>query len=88
MVKKTYISHKLEADIKKTVNNAEEQIHEDSGSLRLLQKIENKNKKMTIDEIRDLGRLYKLIDYGMVNRLLDNEVVISGLGLQVLSGIK
>jgi len=85
MVKKTYISRKLESDIKKTVKNAEEQIHEDSGSLRLLQKIQNKNKKMTIDEIRDLGRLYKLIDYGMVNRLLDNEVVISGIGLQVLS---
>jgi len=84
MVKKTYISHKLEPDIKKTVN-AEEQIHEDPGSLRLLQKIQNKNKKMTIDEIRDLGRLYKLIDYGMVNRLLDNEVVVSGIGLQVLS---
>jgi len=75
----------LESDIKKTVKNAEEQIHEDSGSLRLLQKIQNKNNKMTIDEIRDLGRLYKLIDYGMVNRLLDNEVVISGIGLQVLS---
>jgi hypothetical protein len=88
MVKKTYISHKLESDIKKTVKNAEEQIHEDPGSLRLLQKIQNKNKKMTIDEIRDLGRLYKLIDYGMVNRLLDNEVVISGIGLQVLSELK
>jgi hypothetical protein len=88
MVKKTHISHKLESDIKKTVKNAEEQIHEDSGSLRLLQKIENKNKKMKIDEIHDLGRLYKLIDYGMVNRLLDNEVGISGLGLQVLSDIK
>ena len=85
MVKKTYISRKLNSDIKKTVKNAEEQIHEDSGSLRLLQKIQNKNKKMTIDEIRDLGRLYKLIDYGTVNRLLDNEVVISGIGLQVLS---
>ena len=85
MVKKTYISHKLESDIKNTVKNAEEQIHEDYGSLRLLQKIQNKNNKMTIDEIRDLGRLYKLIDYGMVNRLLDNEVVISGIGLQVLS---
>ena len=88
MVKKTYISRKLNSDIKKTVKNAEEQIHEDSGSLRLLQKIQNKNKKMTIDEIRDLGRLYKLIDYGMVNRLLDNEVVISGIGLQVLSELK
>ena len=32
MVKKTYISHKLESNIKKTVKNAEEQIHEDSGS--------------------------------------------------------
>ena len=88
MVKKTYISRKLQSDIKKTVKDAEEQIHEDSGSLRLLQKIQDKNKKMTIDEIRDLGRLYKLIDYGMVNRLLDNEVVISGIGLQVLSELK
>jgi hypothetical protein len=88
MVKKTYISHKLESDIKKTIKNAEEQIHEDSGSLRLLQKIQNKNEKITIDQIRDLGRLYKLIDYGMVNRLLDNEVVISGIGLQVLSELK
>ena len=87
-MKKTYISRKLESDIKKTVKNAEEQIHEDSGSFRLLQKIQNKNKKMTIDEIRDLGRLYKLIDYGMVNRLLDNEVVISGIGLHVLSELK
>ena len=88
MVKKTYISHKLESNIKKTVKNAEEQIHEDSGSLRLLQKIENENRKIKIDEIHDLGRLYKLIDYGMVNRLLDNEVVISGIGLQVLSELK
>ncbi|MGA9153769.1 MAG: hypothetical protein WBZ36_24575 [Candidatus Nitrosopolaris sp.] len=57
-------------------------------ALRLLQKIENKNKKMKIDEIHDLGRLYKLIDYGRVNRLLDNEVVIFGFGLQVLSDIR
>jgi hypothetical protein len=88
MVKKTYISHKLESDNKKTVKNAEERIHGDSGSLRLLQKIQNKNQKMKIDEIHDLGRLYKLIDYGMVDRMLDNEVVISGFGLQVLSDIK
>jgi hypothetical protein len=33
MVKKTYISHKLEPDIKKTVKNAEEQIHEDPDSI-------------------------------------------------------
>ncbi|MGB6592727.1 MAG: hypothetical protein WBE68_14605 [Candidatus Nitrosopolaris sp.] len=79
---------KLESNIKKTVNNAEEQIHEDSGCLRLLQKIENKDKKMIIDEMRDLGRLYKLIDYGMVNRLLDNEVAISVIGLQVLRDLK
>ena len=78
------ISEKLESNIKKTIKNAEEQIHEDSGCLRLLQKMENKNKKMNIDAIRDLGRLYKLIDYGMVNRLLDNEVAISGIGLQIL----
>lgn len=78
------ILEKLESNIKKTIKYAEEQIHEDSGCLRLLQKIENKNKSMNIDEIRDLGRLYKLIDYGMVNRLLDNEVAISGIGLQVL----
>ncbi|MGA9152878.1 MAG: hypothetical protein WBZ36_20060 [Candidatus Nitrosopolaris sp.] len=82
------ISGKLESNIKKTANNAEEQIHEDSGCLRLLQKIENKDKKMKIDEIHDLGRLYKLIDYGMVNRLLDNEVAISGIGLQVLRDLK
>jgi hypothetical protein len=56
--------------------------------LAVLQKIENKDKKMNIDEIRDLGRLYKLIDYGMVNRLLDNEVAISGIGLQVLRDLK
>jgi hypothetical protein len=88
MVKKTYISHKLESDNKKTVKNAEERIHEDSGSLRVLQKIQNKNQKVKIDEIHDLGRLYKFIDYGMVDRMLDNEVVISGFGLQVLSDIK
>jgi hypothetical protein len=40
------ISEELESNIKKTVKNAEEQIHEDSGSIRLLQKIQNKNKKM------------------------------------------
>ena len=61
------ISDKLESNIKKTVKNTEEQIHEDSGSLKLLQKIQNKNKKMNIDEIQDLGRLCKLIDI-MVNR--------------------
>jgi hypothetical protein len=88
MVKETYTSHKSESDIKKTVRNAEEQIHKDSGSLILLQEIQDENKTMKIDEIQDLGRLYKLIDYGMVNRLLDNKVVISGLGLQVLSDIK
>ena len=82
------ISEKLESNIRKTVKNAEEQIHEDSGSLRLLQKIQNKNKKMNIDEIRDLGKLYKLIDYGMVNRLLDNEVAISGFGLQILRDLE
>jgi hypothetical protein len=76
------ISEKLESNIKNNVKNAEEQIHE--GSLRLLQKIQNKTRKMNIHEIRDLGRLYKLIDFGMVNRLLDNKVAISGIGLQVL----
>jgi Zn-finger domain-containing protein len=87
MVKKTYISHKLEPDIKKTVKNAEKQIHEDFGS-QIIAEDRKKNKKMKIDEIHDLGRLYKLIDYGRVNRLLDNEVVIFGFGLQVLSDIR
>ncbi len=77
------ISDKLESNIKKTVKNTEEQIHEDSGSLKLLQKIQNKNKKMNIDEIQDLGRLYKLIDYGMVNPLLNNEVSIYGIGVDI-----
>ena len=78
------MSHKLESDNKKTVKNAEERIHEDSGSLRVLQKIQNKNQKVKIDEIHDLGGLYNV----MVDRMLDNEVVISGFGLQVLSDIK
>lgn len=43
---------------------------------------------MNIDELRDLGKLYKLIDYGMVNRLLDNEVAISGFGLQILRDLE
>jgi hypothetical protein len=82
------LSEKLESNIKKTIKNAGEQIHEDPASLRLLQKIQNKTSKMNIDEIRDLGSLYKLIDYGMVNRLLDKEVAISGIGLQVLRDLE
>jgi hypothetical protein len=80
------ISDKLESNIKKTVKNTEEQIHEDSGSLKLLQKIQNKNKKMNIDEIQD--GLCKLIDYGMVNRLLNNEVSIYGIGVLGLGCFK
>jgi hypothetical protein len=45
------ISEKLESNIKKTVKKPKEQIHEDPGSLRLLQKIQNKTSKMNIDEI-------------------------------------
>ena len=50
------ISDKLESNIKKTVKNTEEQIHEDSGSLKLLQKIQNKNKG---GEVRDRGNKNK-----------------------------
>ena len=81
------ISGKLELNITKTIENAEERIREDSGSFKLLQKIQE-NEKTNIDEIKDQKRLETLIDYGMVNRLLNNEVVVSGIGSQVLRDLK
>jgi hypothetical protein len=77
------ISGKLELNINKTIENAEERIREDSCSLKLLQKIQE-DEKTNINEIEDQKRLETLIDYGMVNRLLNNEVVVSGIGSQVL----
>jgi hypothetical protein len=76
------ISGRVEINISNTVKNAEHQIQNDHDSLKLLEKI--KNKKMNMNEIEDKKRLDKLIDHGMVSRLLNNEVVVSGIGFQVL----
>jgi hypothetical protein len=75
------ISERLQSSMK-TIKNAEKQIEQDEGSLKLLQKIQGT--EMVVNQIDDKDRLDKLIDYGMVNRLINNEVVISGIGLQIL----
>lgn len=80
------ISEKVEINVTRAVKNAEHQIQKDDESLQLMKKIEND--KVNINEIEDKKRLDKLIDYGMVNRLLNNEVVVSGIGLQVLRDLE
>ena len=76
------ISEKLQSSINETIKNAEKQIEQDEGSLKLLRKIQDT--EMIVNQIDDRDRLDKLIDYGMVNRLINNVVVISGIGLQIL----
>lgn len=76
------ISEKLQSSMNATIKNAEKKIEQDEGSLKLLQKIQGT--KMTVNQIDDKDRLDKLIDYGMVNRLLNDVVVVSGIGLQIL----
>lgn len=76
------ISEKLQSSINETIKNAEKQIEQDEGSLKLLRKIQGT--EMVVNQIDDRDRLDKLIDYGMVNRLINNVVVVSGIGLQIL----
>jgi hypothetical protein len=80
------ISEKMEANVIRAVDKAEHQMQKDKDSLKLMKKIENK--KMNMNEIEDKKRLDKLIDYGLVNRLLNKEVVVSGIGLQVLRDLE
>lgn len=80
------ISEKVEANVIRAVDKAEHQMQKDKDSLKLMKKIENK--KMNMNEIEDKKRLDKLIDYGLVNRLLNKEVVVSGIGLQVLRDLE
>jgi hypothetical protein len=80
------ISEKVEVKVIRAVENAENQLRKDEKSLKLMEKIESE--KMNMNDIEDKKRLDKLIDNGMVNRLLNNEVVASGIGLQVLRDLK
>ena len=80
------ISEKVEVKVIRAVENAENQLRKDEKSLKLMEKIESE--KVNMNDIEDKKRLDKLIDNGMVNRLLNNEVVASGIGLQVLRDLK
>ena len=80
------ISDKLKISIIRAVENAEDQLQKDEKSLELIKKIENE--KMNMNEIDDKKSLDMLIDHGMVNRLLNNEVVVSGIGFQALRNIQ
>ncbi len=76
----------MEVKVVRAVENAENQLRKDEKSLKLMEKIESE--KVNMNDIEDKKRLDKLIDNGMVNRLLNNEVVASGIGLQVLRDLK
>jgi hypothetical protein len=80
------LSEKVQTNVRRSVKSAEDQIKKDEDSLKLMQKIEDQ--KVNINDIEDKKRLDKLVEYGMVNRLLNNEVVVSGIGLQVLRDLK
>jgi hypothetical protein len=80
------ISEKVEVKVIRAIENAENQLRKDEKSLKLMEKIESE--KVNMNDIEDKKRLDKLIDHGMVNRLLNNEVVASGIGLQVLRDLK
>jgi len=80
------ISEKVEVKVIRAVENAENQLRKDEKSLKLMEKIESE--KVNMNDIEDKKRLDKLINNGMVNRLLNNEVVASGIGLQVLRDLK
>jgi|SRR5215212_7886879 len=82
------ISDKVKANVIKTMKEAENQIQNDEDSIRLMKRIRRK-KKLTLNEIKEeyQRELDKLIQYGIVNLLLNNEVILSGIGEQVLKGI-
>lgn len=79
------ISEKVTARVIRAVENAEHQLEKDKDSLKLMKKIESGT--MSMNDIKDKERLNILIDYGMVNRLLNNEVVVSGIGFQALKDL-
>lgn len=56
--------------------------------MRILSKIESEKLSARDIDIEDKKRLEKLIDHGMVNRLLNNEVVVSGIVFQALKNIE
>jgi bacterioferritin (cytochrome b1) len=81
------VSGKVEANIIRTVKNAQNLIEDDDVSVELMKKIQ-RQKEVSIDDIRDRRRLNRLIEYGMVSRLLNNNVVVSGIGSEVLKNIE
>ncbi len=80
------ISDKLKIRVIRAVENAQGQLEKDEDSLKLIKKIESD--KTNVNDIKDKERLEILIDYGLVNRLLNNEVVVSGIGFQALRNIE
>lgn len=81
------VSGKVEANIIRTVKNAQNLIEDDDVSVELMKKIQ-RQKEVSIDDIGDRRRLNRLIEYGMVSRLLNNNVVVSGIGSEVLRNIE
>ena len=79
------ISDKLEINVKRALKNAEGRIEKDNDLIELMRKIRSKHEvnanELEKNQKRDLD---KLVEYGMINRLLNDEVEISGLGWHVL----
>jgi hypothetical protein len=73
----------------RAVKDLESKIKDDMNSIRLMRKIK-KQGESNVENIRQKHQeeLDKLIQYGMVNLLINNEVVISGIGLQVLKSLE
>lgn len=81
------ISGRVETSIIRTVKNAKHLIENDDDAIELMKKIESE-KEVGIDTIKNKMKLNKLIDYGLVSRMLNNNIVISGIGLEVLRDIE
>jgi uncharacterized protein YfkK (UPF0435 family) len=79
------ISDKLKINVKSALKNAEGRIEKDNDLTELMRKIMSKQdvnaNELEKNQKKDLD---KLVDYGMISRLLNDEVEISGLGWHVL----
>lgn len=59
----------------------------DNGALGLMKRIEREN-AIDLEPLRHQKVLDKLIKYGIVNKLLNNTIVLSGIGLKVLRNLE
>jgi hypothetical protein len=83
-----HVSDKVEANIQKSLDDAEKKIRNDKQALMLMKRLD---KEKTIDKTilmnEDQINFEKLIDLGLVDMFLNNTVSLSGMGVRILGKI-